>query len=87
MFEKDELNLSLKSLQEEHNTILQQNEVSVYQAQRGLVLLFIEFQKLLLHLGFPEMFALREVWDLKLRIASGIFKGSMSRPLSGTPVG
>ena len=87
MFEKDELNLSLKSLQEEHNKILQQNEVSVYQAQRGLVLLFIEFQKLLLHSGFPKMFSLREVWDLKLRIASGSFKGSMSRPLSGTPVG
>ena len=55
MFEKDELNLSLKSLQEEHNKILQQNEVSVCQTQRGLVLLFIEFQKLLLHSGFPKM--------------------------------
>ena len=87
MFEKDELNLSLKSLQEEHNKILQQNEVSVYQTQRGLVLLFIEFQKLFFHSGFPKMFALREVWDLKLGLASGIFKGSMSRPLSGTPVG
>ena len=47
MFEKDELNLSLKSLQEEHNKILQQNEVSVYQAQRGLVLLFIEVKNCL----------------------------------------
>ena len=58
MFEKDELNLSLKSLQEEHNKILQQNEVSVYQAQRGLVLLFIEFQKLLLYSGFPKMLSI-----------------------------
>ena len=29
VFEKDELSLSLKSLQEEHNKILQQNEVTV----------------------------------------------------------
>ena len=29
LFEKDELSLSLKSLQEEHNKILQQNEVTV----------------------------------------------------------
>ena len=28
MFEKDELSLSLKSLQEEHNKVLQQNEVN-----------------------------------------------------------
>ena len=58
MFEKDELNLSLKSLQEEHNKILQQNEVSVYQTQRGLALLFIEFQKLLLHSDFPKMLSI-----------------------------
>lgn len=65
MFEKDELNLSLKSLQEEHSKILQQNEVSGWSGSEGPGSTLYRGQKLLLNSSFPKMFAMREVLDLE----------------------